>query len=58
VNWWVMRLACNSSGSADPSRLLALKALGFRDTLELHLAQDALDALSAHYRRQREEDRS
>lgn len=53
-----MRLACNSSGSADPSRLLALKALGFRDTLELHLAQDALDALSAHYRRQREEDRS
>jgi hypothetical protein len=36
----------DGDGRIDPSRMLALKSLGFGDVFELHLAQDAMDELA------------
>ncbi len=54
MNWWLMRHACDAHGSADPVRLAAVKSLGFRDVYDLHLTQDALEAIREYNRRQRE----
>lgn len=46
MNWWEMRLAIDGQGRLDPGRLAALRGATYRDVLEMHLAQDAVDDLA------------
>lgn len=46
MNWWFVRLAMDGDGRVDPVRFREVRRAPFRDLVELHLAQDAVDELT------------
>ncbi len=46
MNWWFVRLAMDGNGRLDPARFTAVRRTSFRDLVEMHFAQNALDELT------------
>ena len=58
MNWWRVRLATRLDAGGvprvDPVALQALQRAAFRDLLEMHMAQDALEEIADLSRREAE----